>query len=253
MHESLLLIDQGNTRLKWMRAARGQLDPASFGSGSLEDLRQTVEGGGPAPTAVRVSSVAEPSSALAVVDFCRQHWRLDARMLRTLAEQGGVRNAYPEPGRLGVDRWLAIVGAVDRYGTPVVIWDLGTASTIDAVDGKGEHLGGYIYPGPTTMLESLRAATQLPVPDNLEGEDEIPRGSGGNVIEPGRSTAACISHGVFAAQLGTLDHVMRQVATGEAGPARLIVTGGGADALLHRIGVDHTHDPWLVFRGMLVD
>jgi type III pantothenate kinase len=253
MHESLLLIDQGNTRLKWMRAARGRLDPESFGNGSLEDLRQTVEGGGPAPTAVRVSSVAEPASARSVVDFCRQHWRLDARMLGTRAEQGGVRNAYPEPGRLGVDRWLAIVGAVDRYGAPVVIWDLGTASTIDAVDGKGQHLGGYIYPGPTTMLESLRGATQLPVPEGIDGDEEIPEGSGGTAAAPGHSTDACISHGVLAAQLGVLDHAMRYVETGEAGRARLVVTGGAAGSLLNRIGREHTHDPWLVFRGMLVD
>jgi type III pantothenate kinase len=60
-----------------------------------------------------------------------------------------------------VDRWLAIVGAAHTYGMPVVIWDLGTATTLDAVDEQGQHRGGLIYPGPETMLNSLTELTEI--------------------------------------------------------------------------------------------
>ena len=115
---------------------------------------------------------------------------------------GGVRNAYDEPGKLGVDRWLAIVGAVARYGIPVVVWDLGTASTLDAVDTSGRHLGGMIYPGPATMAASLTRDTRLIVPPDLEGAS----------TDPGQSTSSCIQNGVFGAQIGALNMFLRSVA-----------------------------------------
>ena len=114
---------------------------------------------------------------------------------------------------------------------------------------SGQHLGGYIYPGPSTMLESLRRETQLPVPERLAGNGQ----PGGNAIAPGATTADCIGHGVFAAQLGALALLEQQLEKAASGPAQLIVTGGAADELLPQIARDHTHDPWLVFRGMLVD
>ena len=143
---------------------------------------------------------------------------------------------------LGIDRWLAIVGAVARHGKPVVIWDLGTATTLDAVDETGLHLGGMIYPGPATMLDSLSTDTKLRVPPNLESSS----------VTPGRSTAACICNGVYAAQVGALNQFLRNISERMVGEPRLAVTGGAASQILPLLDFQYIHDPWLVFRGMLV-
>ena len=165
-----------------------------------------------------------------------------------MARQGQVVNAYAEPETLGVDRWLAIVGAVARYGKPLLIWDLGTATTLDAVDADGRHLGGLILPGPRTMLESLRRDTRLKVPEDRN----VVAATGAAPAAPGTSTSECISRGVFAAQVGALERFIGRLGDSLGGKPSLVVTGGAAEPLLPLLDFNYKHDPWLVFRGMLM-
>jgi len=239
-----LLIDQGNTRLKWVFARDGQVDEESLGRGSLDEFIQVF---GPdtadRPGSVLFSSVADSELAGKLVGFCNRRWSVETRLLESTRVRGGVHNAYADPARLGVDRWLAIVGAVALYGKPIVIWDLGTATTLDAVDGHGKHLGGMILPGPETMLRALRRDTRLTVPPSLD--------SAGSV--PGGSTAECIRNGVFAAQVGALNQFLRTVSATVSSEPTLVVTGGAAPDLLPSLDFSYIHDPLLVFRGMLVE
>ena len=253
MPEPVLLIDHGNTRLKWVLAINGEIYTSSAGRGNLEEFRRACSLFKQAPGAVSLSTVADKEHIQSVEKFCRDSWGLELRSLASREEQGGVHNAYAEPGILGVDRWLAIVGAVRRHGKPVVIWDLGTASTLDAVDHNGQHLGGFIYPGPATMLNSLRRETRLQVPAGLEAEARGAADGKQPGVAPGESTAACIARGVLAAQLGALNQFLRNVSARIEGETNLIVTGGAAAHILPLLDLDHSHDPWLVFRGMLVD
>ena len=238
-----LLIDQGNTRLKWVLARDGEIDENSAGQGDLEAFMQVcLQDASILPASVLISSVASKEEARVLAGFCESRWGLKAQLLESTEQRGGVQNAYREPKMLGVDRWLAIVGAVARHGKPVVIWDLGTATTLDAVDQTGQHLGGMIYPGPATMLDSLSRDTKLRVPPNLEN----------SAVTPGRSTRSCISNGVFAAQVGALNQFLRNVSEEMGGEPLLVVTGGAASQILPLLGFQYIHDPWLVFRGMLV-
>jgi type III pantothenate kinase len=241
--EATLLIDQGNTRLKWVLAKAGEIDKSSAGQGDLKAFMQAWRHDASClPGSVLISSVAGREDAQVLAEFCESRWGLQAQLLESTAQRGGVRNAYAEPTMLGVDRWLAIVGAVAQHGKPVVIWDLGTATTLDAVDETGQHLGGMIYPGPATMLGALDRDTKLMVPADLEDA----------AVTPGRSTAACISNGVFAAQVGALNQFLRNFSEEMGGAPMLVVTGGAASQILPLLDFDCIHDPWLVFRGMLV-
>jgi len=238
-----LLIDQGNTRLKWVLARDGEIDENSAGQGDLDTFKQAcLQDASVPPASVLISSVASKDEARVLAGFCDSRWGLKAQLLESTEQRGGVHNAYREPKMLGVDRWLAIVGAVARFGKPVVIWDLGTATTLDAVDETGLHLGGMIYPGPATMLGSLGRKTKLRVPPNLES----------SAVTPGRSTAACISNGVYAAQVGALNQFLRNISKELDGAPMLVVTGGAASQVLPLLDFQYIHDPWLVFRGMLV-
>jgi type III pantothenate kinase len=245
MSENRLLIDLGNTRAKWLWAQGRTIDADGVGRGDVAAFAAACrDPSAPRPDAVLVSSVANPATTREVREVCRACWGVEARLLRARARQGGVVSGYAEPVKLGVDRWLAIVGAVERYGKPLVVWDLGTATTLDAVDAAGRHLGGWILPGPSTMLDALRGRTQLPVPADLREAGSL---------QLGTSTAECIAHGVLAAQAGALARLMRNLSPrAEANPV-LVVTGGAAATLLPLLEVEHIHDPWLVFRGMLVD
>jgi len=244
MSDARLLVDIGNSRIKWVWAEGGELLPERAGQGEFPDLERACR---PAvasrPSEVLMASVAGADRARQVAELCSVRWELTPRILHSRAEQGGVRNGYREPGKLGVDRWLAIVGAVAGYGKPVIVWDLGTATTLDAVDADGQHLGGWILPGPATMLDALVRKTKLKVPEVLAG-----------AIEPGRDTAECISAGVLATQAGTLEQFLKSLEgrLGGGNP-RLIVTGGAAPAMVERLGSECVLDPLLVFRGMLVD
>ena len=71
----------------------------------------------------------------------------------------GVVNGYADPSLLGVDRWVAVVGAYHRVRGAVVVADIGTAATIDVVAADGRHRGGYIVPGPRLMVASLLGGT----------------------------------------------------------------------------------------------
>ena len=244
MTEQVLLIDQGNTRLKWVLAQGVELEEDSAGHGGLVAFIQAFGPENPVrPDAVLFSSVADPADVRALSEFCASRWGLKPQLLKSTAQRGAVNSAYSEPGTLGVDRWLAIVGAVARYGKPVVVWDLGTASTLDAVDSEGQHLGGMIYPGPATMLKSLSRDTKLRVPGD----------SAGATLRPGDSTADCIRNGVLAAQVGALNQFLRNLPQEPGDEPLIVVTGGAASVILPLLDFKHTHDPWLVFRGMLVD
>jgi type III pantothenate kinase len=248
MPETRLLIDLGNTRVKWAwahAAERGaELDTDSAGQGDEAEFERACrETGRPAPAEILLASVAGEERAQGIIDTCAGLWNATVRRLRTRAEQGGVRCAYAEPSRLGVDRWLALVGAVAQYGKPVAVWDVGTAATLDAVDADGQHLGGLILPGPEIMRISLGEKTRLNVPASLEGIRQL---------RPGRGTRECIAHGILAAQVGAARWFLQEVAAETSGLPTLVVTGGGAELVRQALERDSIHDPWLVFRGMLM-
>ena len=242
MAERTLLIDRGNTRLKWVEALDGVIVEESVGRGNFGAFVKGCrsEAFRP-PSRVLFSSVAGEEAANELAEFCTAEWSIRAQRLQTKERSETVINGYAEPDQLGVDRWLAIVGAVAHHGRPVVVWDLGTASTLDAVDEAGRHIGGMIYPGPATMLRALVRDTKLEVPADLSDAG----------IGPGRATSGCIRNGTLAAQIGALNQFLRSTwDTGQVKP-KLVLTGGGAREILPLLDFPCIHDPWLVFRGML--
>ena len=135
----------------------------------------------------------------------------------------GVRIAYAQPQRLGVDRFLALVAAHARAARPALVVGVGTALTIDLVDANGEHLGGRIAPSPSLMREALHArASQLPA-------------RGGEFVEFAADTDDALVSGCegAAAALVAQSRAAAQALLGRA--PEVLVHGGGAQSLLGRI------------------
>lgn len=138
----------------------------------------------------------------------------------TLRRFDGVSIAYDNPARLGVDRFLALVGARARGGGAVLVVGVGTALTIDWLDAHGRHRGGRIAPSPARMREALHArVAHLPV-------------AGGRYVEFASDTDDALESGCTGAALALVERSLEAAATQAGATPRLLLHGGGGDALL---------------------
>lgn len=145
-----LLVDAGNTRVKTaLMDAEGHIEPW-FNLAYEDIVSQQL------PTTVTdcwLSLVGGPQQQQLLEQWFGQ--QLVVHHVHSEQEAFGVRNAYAEPTTLGVDRWLAMLGAYNEQGKATVIIDAGTAITVDWVTAEGRHLGGWIAPGVDLMQTSV--------------------------------------------------------------------------------------------------
>lgn len=178
----ILQVDAGNTRVKWRTLINGEASSVQHMSmvefiAELEVLLVDVQ-------QVQISGVADMSDLLQALSAIVAQDKL--YVAQTLKQQAGLINRYDDYQKLGVDRWLAMLAASQKYSQGFIVVDAGTALTIDVVS-QGQHLGGYILPGVRTAQMSLVVGTaQIQLDDNV-----------GAQLGLGQSTAECISHGVL--------------------------------------------------------
>ncbi len=242
---TVLLVDVGNTALKWCelksaayqgesasnadfftRVNRCARDPQAF-IADVTERQLTV-------SQVWVGSVASAEFDEQFHTMIAAALSAQVRFAHSEIEFAGLVNSYQEPQRMGVDRWLAMLAAWKDLSSPVVVVDAGTAITIDLVTGSGQHQGGYIIPGAALMDSALTRETQRV---RYEGE---PR----RAIDPGRSTAECVSAGVWVAAFGSVQWVVQQYPN-----YQVMVTGGDGEALLE-LGLKGEWRPNLVLEGL---
>ena len=186
-----------------------------------------------------VSSVAGPEQELALQSLVMERWTVEPWFARTAAATADLRNSYAEPARMGVDRWLAMLGARGRHSGRLCVVDAGSALTIDLVSAAGEHEGGYIIPGPALMERALLLDT-----DRVRFAEDADY-----TLAPGTSTAEAVRHGIALAQAGAVSMALEQL-TGSA-PA-LLFCGGGGETLMQLLDRGGQWAPELVFEGLEV-
>jgi type III pantothenate kinase len=235
-----LLIDLGNTRLKWATAIDGQVRAGGVFAHSdvslVSELRREwtdlarVE-------AVYVASVIAPAREEELDAFVRERFNLSAQFVRSPSAALGIRNAYAEPQRLGVDRFLALAAAHARRPRLQVLVGAGTALTVDALAADGEHLGGLIVASPLQMRRAVVAGTA-----RVEALD-------GHCRELPRSTADAVVTGSLYAAAGAIERFRATlVQRFDIAPA-LLLSGGGGDEIAPLLGpVERAHD--LVLHGL---
>ena len=238
MNEVCLQLDVGNSSAKW-RLCRGDeiLQRGRHKHGD-EVSGQVLLNCEPSPERIWVSSVAAPDTERAMAAVLQDRWGVAPWFARTEAEAGGLRNSYAEPGRMGVDRWLAMLAGWRRAKRRVCVVDAGSALTIDLVAADGQHEGGYIIPGPHLMERALLLDT-----DRVRFDEDV-----GYSLDPGRSTAEAVRHGIACAQAGALRAVL-QMHCADDQPA-LYFCGGGAEPLMQLADCGGEVVPDLVFEGL---
>ncbi|MGD9888942.1 MAG: type III pantothenate kinase [Halothiobacillaceae bacterium] len=155
-----LLLDVGNTRIKWrMGSAEGRITHTQENwSNDLAETWKMLA----APSRVFVGSVASAKLNLSIAQCVKQLWRLEIIKLQSQAECCGVRIQYADPQRFGVDRFAALVAARAEFpDRPLMVLDAGTAITLDVLDASGLHQGGVIMPGLHGLSASLERSTAM--------------------------------------------------------------------------------------------
>jgi len=229
-----LLIDAGNSTLKWVVVIDGQW--CTQGRTDYADW-----------SALQAELTANTECFIASVTACT-HERQLAALLETagisatwlMAEAGfaGVANNYLNPQQLGVDRWMGLIAARQRTCEPVLVVSAGTAVTVDALSAEGVFLGGLIIPGATLMRHSLGQGTSR-VTDAVGHWQGFPR-----------TTADAVQGGIVAALCGAIQLQYARLAEAAGIAPHCLLTGGDASMVLSHLTVPAEQVPTLVLEGV---
>ena len=232
-----LQLDVGNSSAKWrllrgeVVLARGRYVPGDrIAREALLESTQTLD-------CIWISSVASPEAEDELSRLLVARWGVQPWFARTPARSGDLVNSYADPSRMGVDRWLAMLGAWQRQPGRLCVVDAGSALTIDLVAPEGRHEGGYIIPGPALMERALLLDT-----DRVRFAEDVDYR-----LSPGTSTAEAVRHGIAVAQAGALALVLQRAAVMAS---ELFFCGGGGELLMSLTDSGGKYVPDLVFEGL---
>jgi type III pantothenate kinase len=248
----MLLLDFGNSAIKGQWWVKDELQ-SSFScrlgdnwrarlKSVLPDIETTDDA-----TPCYFASVADSDTEAQLLDSLKTLTGLDDCVrLTTQKNVAGVHNGYTAPDKLGVDRWLALLGTMGLYGSvDKLIIDAGSAITVDLLTQDGKHLGGAILPGFHTSIARFK---QIMSKANFDHSD-ITR-----TDEPGCSTEACININCYSADVTTnitmVDQMIGRWFKLLAPDAIMIVTGGDAKRINRHQQHPRYEIPDLVFKGM---
>ena len=235
-----LLIDSGNSRLKWaLLDAKGHLTTFAIINQNLTRTQLIAEWSAYLlPELVLISSVASNTLLSLLTEVITDLWpNVQISVVKTQAQAYGVSNAYKEANRLGVDRWLAVIAAHHYYPGDSCIVDCGTAITVDVINADGTHQGGLISPGLVLMKKALAQDTA-----------SLPYDSTSFPVGLANTTGAGIYNGTLYAAVGLIERVLRQQPT----ETQLIMTGGDAELIAAQLTIPLVIDANLVFKGLAI-
>lgn len=247
----VLLVDIGNTRVKWAWFVGGRLGrqhAAAHAGWTREDFARELFGAQPSAGDVeRILAVSVAGERLnrLFTTAARQCTGIEPEYFASQRTVGGVTTQYSEPWRLGADRLVGAIGAHHLMrGHAVCVVAVGTALTLDLVDARGRHRGGAIVPAPTLMKDSLLTQTNG-IRRRAQGGS-----SAGRFFA--RSTRVAIEQGARYAAAAVIDRAVAEAREIVGRRPRVLLTGGGAPDLRALIRSPHTFVPDLVLQGLAV-
>jgi type III pantothenate kinase len=240
-----LLVDIGNTRLKWAMKQddawrdEGALD--HIGRDPQQLLAQAWQGLA-TPTSIWIANVAGPAFAAATAAWAGNAWGLAPVLPMATAQACGVTNAYDDPSRLGIDRWLAMIAAHATQAGDVCIVDCGSALTIDALTAMGQHLGGLIMPGQAMMRQALAGGTAAVNVMAATSDDPA--------TLLATDTAAAVNIGLLQAHSAVIERVVQRLRERHRRDFICLLTGGDALRIMPQLSCESRHAPRLVLAGL---
>ena len=245
---SFLAVDVGNTRLKWALYSMPKPGavPLAHGAVFLEAIDGLAEGPWrdlPMPSSM-LGSVVAGEGIRRRTEAQLELWDVEPRWVVSSASACGVANGYDHPNRLGVDRWVALIGARQRVlargaPRPVLVVMVGTAVTVDALDTSGRFLGGLILPDFGLMLRALEMGTAgLKAPT-------------GEAVDFPTNTSDALMSGGSDAIAGAVDRMYKKLHKRSGETPALIMSGGAAVKLASITDLPVEMVETLIFDGLL--
>lgn len=235
----LLAIDIGNSTTKFGAFDREKLirrftiptDQNQLSNFLENNLTETID-------AVIVSSVVPELN-----DFFAKFFEMRFDLKPLFVDHAldfGLKIRYFPAESLGIDRAVAAFAAREKYGSPVIVCDFGTATTIDVVDSNGDFIGGIIAPGISTLADSLSQKTsKLPRVEIAKPEKAI-----------GDSTVAAINAGIYFGYAGLVGKILEKFIEELGEKPRIIATGGFAAIVAESVEQIDVVDENLVLEGL---
>jgi type III pantothenate kinase len=244
----ILVIDVGNTRLKWAwLTSTGLSDQQAvvhrdakpgIWTAALFDTSQK-------PTRVLVSNVAGPTMAKTLMHLSKDSFSVKLEFVTAAQEYHGLTNGYLDPSLLGADRWLALIGAWTLARSALCVVDVGTAVKVDSVDANGQHLGGLIAPGIHMMREALMSKTS----DIARAAEHSTPSLAGILAN---NTVGAVSRGAVFALAGMADRAAEVIEQNTGARPKLYITGGDAGIITPTMRTHGEIVPDLVLQGLAV-
>ena len=181
-----------------------------------------------------------PAATFNLTWLCRKHFGREPKVVTPTMDLG-IKIGLDNPAEAGIDRIVNAIAARESYPTPLVVVDIGTATTFDVVDRDGNYLGGVIAPGPHPSLEALHnIAAQLP-------KVEIDRPD--RVI--GRGTVGAMKSGIFWGYVSLIEGLLTRIEREYGASMTVIATGGLGVTFAEATPAIHHYDRDLTIRGLI--
>lgn len=193
---------------------------------------------------VVIGSVVPPLTPI-MEGMARQYFGREPLLVDPVTN-AGMPILYKNPAEVGADRIANGLAAFEKYGRksglPLIVADLGTATTFDAITARGEYLGGVICPGPQIAAEALfQRAARLPRVDVRKPPSVI-----------GQSTVGAIESGLFYGYLGMVEALLTRMSAELGGRTLCVATGGLAQLIAPETPMIQHVDPDLTLHGLRI-
>ena len=220
----ILELDCGNSFIKWrvIHVADATIVGGGFVDNDQALLEQVAALHAVQLNGARMVSVRSEEETQSLCALLRGAFGVEVRVAQSAMAMAGVRNGYEDYQRLGMDRWLAVLGAFHLAEGACLVMDFGTAAKADFVAADGQHLGGYICPGMPLMRSQLRTHTRRIRYDDASAERALAS------LAPGRSTVEAVERGCVLMLQGFARTQIEQARALWGDDFHVFLTGGDA-------------------------
>lgn len=241
----ILELDCGNSFIKWrvLDSPAAKASAEGVVGSDLELIEGLIAIPGLLLTRCRLVSVRACEETGQLVEALQAAFGVVVSCAVSAREAAGVRNGYEEFERLGLDRWLAMLGGFKLASGACLVLDFGTAATADFVAADGQHLGGFICPGMPLMRSQLRTHTRKIRYDDIAAEQALAR------LSPGRTTVEAVERGCTLMLRGFVLTQLELARSYWGDDFTVFLTGGDADLVSDAVP-QARFVPDLVFVGL---